>query len=176
MSELQTILMVDDSPSNLYLMRAAFKIAKCSNPLQEARDGEEAIAYLNGDGRFGERGKFPLPTVMLLDLNMPKKNGFDVLRWVRAQPGLKRLRIVMLTASVRTEDVERAYDLGANSFLVKPIGLETLAMMMRRLVDWIEINEFVSLHETQEVRSDYPGAGNLTADSGPSRWSALLPP
>lgn len=147
MNEKQTILMVDDSEDNLFLMRAAFQMAKCNHPLQEVHNGEEAIAYLQGEGPYGDRNKFPLPTVMLLDLNMPKKNGFEVLAWVRAQPVLKRLAIIILTASMRIEDVERAFDLGATSFLVKPLSLEELAAMLRCLGDWIQINQFPPLTE-----------------------------
>ena len=147
MNEHQTILLVDDSEMDLMLMRAAFKRAKCNTPLQEVRNGEEALAYLKGEGTYSDRSKFPLPTIMLLDLNMPKMNGFDVLAWVRAQPVLKRLAIIILTASMRAEDVERAFDLGATSFLVKPSTLEALSSMMRCLCDWIQINQFPPLHE-----------------------------
>ena len=145
MNDRQTILLVDDSENDLVLMRVAFKKAEFNSPLQEVHNGEEAIAYLKGDEPYSDRGKFPLPTVMLLDLNMPMKNGFDVLTWVRAQTALKRLSIVVLTASMRTEDVERAFDLGANSFLVKPSNLDGLAGMLRCLRDWIQINHFLSL-------------------------------
>ena len=145
MNEKKTILLVDDSENDLMLMRAAFEMAKCNIALQETRNGEEAIAYLKGEGTYGDRHRFPLPTVMLLDLNMPKRNGFEVLAWVRAQPGLKRLAIVILTASMRGEDLERVFDLGATSFLVKPSNLETLAAMMGCLCDWIEINHFPPL-------------------------------
>jgi CheY-like chemotaxis protein len=143
----QTFLLVDDSENDLLLMCAAFKTAKCNHPLQAVHNGEEAIAYLKGEGPYGDRTKFPLPRVMLLDLNMPKKDGFQVLAWVRGQPGLKRLAIIILTASMRTDDVERAFDLGATSFLVKPSGLDTLAAMLRTLCDWVQINEFPSLVE-----------------------------
>lgn len=149
MNEKQTILLVDDSENDLMLMHAAFHMSKCNNPLQEVRDGEEAIAYLKGDGPYCDRNEFPLPVVMLLDLNMPKKNGFDVVAWVRAQPVLKRLVIIITTASMRSEDVDLAFDLGATSFLVKPSSLETLAEMMRCLCDWIEINHFPSLGEAE---------------------------
>lgn len=145
MSEKQTILLVDDSENDLFLMRAAFKKAEFNNPLQEVHNGEEAIAYLKGDDPYSDRHMFPLPAVMLLDLNMPMKNGFDVLTWVRAQTGLKRLSIIVLTASMRTEDVERAFDLGANSFLVKPGNIEELVAMSRCLRDWIQINHFSAL-------------------------------
>ncbi len=148
MNEPQTILMVDDSEDNIYLLRAAFQMAKCDHPLQEVHNGEEAIAYLKGEGAYGDRSKFPLPTVMLLDLNMPKKSGYDVLAWVRAQPGLKRLAVMILTSSIRMEDVERCFDLGATSFLVKPISLDELAAMLRCLCDWIQFNQFASLHDS----------------------------
>ena len=152
MNEGQTILLADDGEMDIFLMREAFKKAKCSNPLQEVHNGEEAIAYLKGDGPYSDRNKFPLPAVMLLDLNMPKKNGFDVLAWVRAQPMLKRLTIVILTASTRTEDVERAFDLGATSYLVKPGSLEALVAMMRCLCDWVQVNHFPPLSEAAHAR------------------------
>lgn len=145
MSEEQTILLVDDSANDLILVRTAFNKAGCNIALQEVHDGEQAIAYLQGEGSYCDRIKYPLPAIMLLDLNMPKMSGFDVLTWVRAQPVLKRLAIVILTASMRNEDVERAFDLGATSFLVKPSELETLAAMMRCLCDWVQINHFPSL-------------------------------
>jgi len=141
----QTILMVDDSADDLFLMRAAFKKADFNLSAQEVVNGEEAIAYLKGDGPYGDRDKFPLPTVMLMDLNMPMKNGFEVLAWVRAQPGLKRLAIIILSASMRAEDVEQAFDLGANAFLVKPGKFAALVSMVRCLRDWIQINQFPSL-------------------------------
>jgi CheY-like chemotaxis protein len=156
MNERETILLVDDSENDLFLMRKAFKKAEFKSPLQEVRNGEEAIAYLKGEGPYGDRNKFPLPTVMLLDLNMPKKNGFDVLAWVRAQPVLKRMAIIILTASKRSEDVERAFDLGATSFLVKPGNIEALIAMIRCLRDWLQINHFPPLNEPGR-RSD---AGN----------------
>jgi CheY-like chemotaxis protein len=145
MNEPQTILLVDDSENDLFLMRAAFKRAESNHPLQQVLDGDEALAYLKGEGQYGDRKQFPLPAVMLLDLNMPRRNGFEVLSWVRAQPGLKRLPIFILTASMRPEDVERAYDLGATGFLVKPSTLEDLVAMLRFLRDWMKLNQFPTL-------------------------------
>jgi CheY-like chemotaxis protein len=153
MNERQTILLVDDSENDLFILRAAFKMAKCSLLLQEVHNGEEAVAYLNGAGSYADRDKFPLPTLMLLDLNMPKKNGFEVLAWVRIQPGLKRLAVIIMTASIRDQDVERAIDLGANSFLVKPSTLDALAGMMRCLNDWVQINHFPSLSAQDSLKS-----------------------
>src|SRR2546426_595611 len=81
MDETQTILLVDDSENDRLFMRVAFKKANFNWPIQELHDGDEAIAYLKGDGHYSDRSKFPLPAVLLLDLNIPKKNGFDVLKW-----------------------------------------------------------------------------------------------
>jgi len=145
MNEMRTILLVDDSENDLILMNLAFKKAEFDCPLQMVCDGEEAIAYLEGDGNYVDRDKYPLPDLVLLDLNMPKKNGFEVLTWVRAQPALKRIPIMILTASIRTEDVELAYDLGANSFLVKPAAIEDLIEMLRCLKDWLQFNHFPPL-------------------------------
>jgi CheY-like chemotaxis protein len=147
MNEGQTILLVEDCENDLTFMRHAFQQARSNHPLQEVRNGEEAIAYLKGEGKYGDRNKFPLPIVMLLDLNLPKKNGYDVLTWVRAQPNLKRLAIIILTASTRIEDVECAYYLGATSYLAKPSNLETLEAMVRCLCDWVQINHFTQIHQ-----------------------------
>src|SRR5712672_80538 len=127
MTNHQTILLVDDSENDLKLMEVAFRKAGFDSPLQMVHDGEEAIAYLKGEGPYADRNKFPLPGVILLDLNMPMKNGFDVLDWLRSQrQAFKRISTIILTASMRAEDVERAFDLGANSYLVKPSTLEDL--------------------------------------------------
>jgi CheY-like chemotaxis protein len=136
------ILLVDDAVNDVKLMQLAFQKAEFINPLQSVKDGAEAISYLKGDAPYGDRNQFPLPTVMLLDLNMPRKNGFEVLDWVRHQPLLKRLPVIILTASSRIDDIERAYDLGANAFLVKPVILDELTRMTRCLRDWIALNQF----------------------------------
>ena len=143
----RTILLVDDSDNDLVLMRFAFEKAEFDTQLQVVHNGEEAIAYFKGEGAFSDRNQYPLPAVMLLDLNMPMKNGFDVLTWARSQPALKRLSIIILTASMRMEDVERAFDLGASSYLVKPGSLDDLAAMIRCLRDWLHYNHFPPLNE-----------------------------
>ena len=147
MNERQSILLVDDSENDLLLVRVAFKKADFRNPLQEVHNGQEAIAYLDGDGQYSDRKQFPLPAVVLLDLNMPMKNGFDVLSWRSTQPALKRLPIIILTASVRMEDVVRSFELGANSFLLKPPTLEELVAMIRCLRDWLRYNHFPPRNE-----------------------------
>ncbi len=146
------VLLVDDSENDALLMSTIFRKAGFSQPLQFARNGEEAIAYLHGDGRYSDRKQFPFPTTVLLDLNMPRKNGFEVLEWLRSQPSLKRLRVYILSASGRAEDIERAYDLGANSYLVKPSNLDGLMHMAKCLIDWLQLGHFAPLNAERESR------------------------
>ena len=147
MNENRTILLVDDSENDICLVRIAFDKAEIANPIQEVHNGDEAIAYLQGEPPFEDRSKFPLPALMLLDLNMPTRNGFEVLEWLRAQPGLKRISVVILTASLREEDVDRTFDLGANSFLVKPSSIEDLTSIARCLRDWMNCTQFPHVAE-----------------------------
>ena len=147
MNQQQTILMVDDSENDLLLMRVAFKKAEFSNPIKEAHDGDEAVRYLEGEGEFANRTKFPFPLVVLLDLNMPGKDGFQFLKWVRSHPRFKALPLIVLTASMRIEDVQHAFDLGANAFLVKPGAIEDLVAMIRCLRDWLGYNHFPPYNE-----------------------------
>jgi len=147
MTDQQTILLVDDSENDVTLMTIAFRRAGLNSPLQVVHNGEEAIAYLAGEGRYADRNEFPLPAVMLLDLNMPMRDGFDVLDWLRKQSRLKRLSTIVLTSSLRPEDVERAFELGAHSYLVKPAALEDLVAMIRCLRDWLKLNHFPPLNE-----------------------------
>jgi CheY-like chemotaxis protein len=140
-----TILLVDDSENDTDLLRAAFTKAAFHPVLREIRNGREAIAYLQGDAPYANRNEFPLPTLMLVDLNMPVMDGLAVLAWARGHPRFKRLPIMVLTASMRVQDIDRAFDLGVNSFLVKPSTLEELVAMVRCLRDWIAINEIPSI-------------------------------
>ena len=150
MDDKQTILLVDDSEDDLLLMKHACEAAHFKPAVVTITDGEAAMAYLSGEGIYSNRAKYPLPTVMLLDLNMPRVSGFEVLTWVRAVPGLKRLPIIVFSASTRTEDVERAFEIGANSYLVKPCSLAALIAMMCCLRDWLEYNHFPPLKESNK--------------------------
>ena len=137
-----TILLVEDDESSAMLMSTVFARAGFAPPLQLASDGVEAIAYLSGEGVYADRTKFPLPTVMLLDLNMPRKNGFEVLEWIRRQPGLKPLHVYVLSASSLDEDIRRCYNLGANSYLVKPGNLDGLMHQARSIIAWLKLSHF----------------------------------
>jgi CheY-like chemotaxis protein len=139
------VLVVDDSDTDGVLMRTVFERAGVVVPLRFVSDGVDAVAYLNGDGVYADRDRFPLPTVMLLDLNMPRKNGFEVLEWLRQQPTLKRLCVFVLSSSSRPEDIDRSYDLGANSYLVKPTNLDGLTHLAKTLIAWLRLNHFAPL-------------------------------
>ena len=137
-----TILAAEDNPDEALLLERACRKANLHNPLHVARDGQEVIDYLMHQGNFSDAMRYPLPALLLLDLKMPRKNGFEVLEWLRQQPGLRRLIVVVLTSSNQVADVNRAYDLGSNSYLVKPAGFETLIEMMKDVNHyWLELNE-----------------------------------
>src|SRR6185369_15415772 len=116
---MKTILQVEDDPNDVFFLQRALKKAGVLNPIQVARDGQEAIDYLQGVGKFADREQFPLPALILLDLKLPLVMGLDVLKWIRQEAGLT-VPIVLLTASAQESDIAAAYCLGANGFLVKP--------------------------------------------------------
>lgn len=118
------ILLAEDREDDVFLIRKAFAKGNITNPMQVVRDGEEAISYLTGEGKSSNRAEYPLPALLLLDLKMPRIDGFEVLTWIRGQPSLSNLRVVVLTSSQEMRDVNRAYSLGANSFMVKPMDFE----------------------------------------------------
>lgn len=126
-------LLVEDSEEDVFLLRRVFLKANIINPLQVVRSGQEALAYLGGFGAYANRAEFPLPALVLLDLNMPGVDGFEVLQWIRRQPNLKGLRVVVLTASGAAADINRAYKLGANSFLTKPTDFDRFVEVSQAL-------------------------------------------
>jgi CheY-like chemotaxis protein len=147
MNEKHRILVVDDCENDRFLLRRSLDKAGFFCLVHEVENGEEAIAYLQGEAACGEHSHVSVPSVVLLDLNMPMKNGFDVLDWVRTQPELRGVSVFVLSASMRPEDVERAFDLGANAFLVKPATMEELTVMVRSLRDWLQHDHFPPLEK-----------------------------
>ena len=136
------ILLVEDRDDDVLLIRRAFERAKILNPLHVASNGEEAVAYLKGEGKYSNRDEYPLPDLVLLDLKMPGLNGFDVLQWIRRQPGFASLRVVVLTSSDQMRDVNEAYHLGANSYLVKPTEIEDFVALTRAISGyWLWISK-----------------------------------
>jgi CheY-like chemotaxis protein len=137
-----SILLAEDDDNDVFFMERAFKQAEIPSSLHRVRDGEEAIAYLKGDGQYANRDLFPLPRLLVLDLKMPRKNGFEVVAWLRQQPLLKRLPVVVLTSSREDPDINRAYELGANTYLVKPADFESLVAMTKTLnLFWLDLAE-----------------------------------
>jgi len=142
-----TILVAEDSEDEFFLLNRHFKSASAQPEaeLRRAHDGEEAIHYLQGRGEFADREAYPIPTVLLLDVKMPRKNGFEVLAWVRAHEQLGNLVVVMLSSSDDPRDVDQAYRLGANSYLAKasldrqPNAVNTLKQY------WLRLNELPSV-------------------------------
>jgi CheY-like chemotaxis protein len=142
MSESQTILIVEDNPTDVMLIQRAFAKLKIANPVQVVADGDRAVDYLSGRDSYADRTHFPLPALVLLDLKLPRRSGLEVLEWLRRQEGLRRLPVVMLTSSRQSHDVNRAYDLGANSYLVKPVEFDGLQELLGTInTYWIEWNE-----------------------------------
>lgn len=133
MTAVATILHVEDDPNDTLLLQHACRKAGIVFDLKAVSDGDQAIAYLRGIDDFSDRHKYPMPQLILLDLKMPRVSGFDVLAWLRADDKLKQLPVVVLTSSNHDADIKRAYDLGAKSYLVKPVGFEALVELVKTL-------------------------------------------
>ena len=141
MTDETTVLLAEDDPDDVLLTQLAFERARLANPLQIVRDGEEAINYLRGDGDFADRERFPFPILLLLDLKMPKVDGFQVLDWLREQSDLPQLPVAIMTSSDHDPDINRALTLGAASCLKKPPSATTMLELVHRLhAYWMILN------------------------------------
>jgi len=144
MSARKTILVADDDSNDAFLLKRAFAKAGITAQLDFVQDGEQAIQYLKANHRTAEN---PVPELLLLDLKMPRVSGFEVLEWIRRQPGLKRMLIIVLTSSDEPRDINRAYDLGANSYLVKPCDIQQLIGLAEYLNNyWMNLNRHPDLY------------------------------
>lgn len=136
------LLHVEDDPNDVLLLQRAFRKANAQLTIHSVSDGDKAVAYLSGAEEFADREKHPLPNVVLLDLKMPRKSGLEVLAWIRAEQKVRRLVVIIFTSSRHDEDVNKAYDLGANSYLVKPVGFDMLVDLCKVIQQyWINTNE-----------------------------------
>jgi CheY-like chemotaxis protein len=138
-----TLLLVEDNEDDAFFLLRALKNAGVARPPAHVPDGREAIAYLAGEGAYADRVAHPLPAVVFLDLNLPYKTGLQVLEWIRQRPELARIVVIALTSSSEQSDLRRAYQLGANSYIVKPASADELteiAKAFRRW--WLELNRF----------------------------------
>lgn len=137
-----SVIVVEDDENEVFLLKRAFQQAHIKNPVLLFRDGQEVIDYLSRPGTDGGKQISDAPpALMLLDLKMPRKNGLEVIEWLRAQPVLKRLVVVMMSSSDNASDLNRAYDLGCNSYLIKPMSFDGLVEMVTLLDSyWLRAN------------------------------------
>jgi CheY-like chemotaxis protein len=126
----RTILLTEDNEDDAFIFERAFKQAGGKNPLQVAADGQEVHDYLSGAGKFADRKRFPMPVLLLLDLKLPLRSGLEVLEWIRGEPGLMSLPVVVLTSSAEHRDLAASRDLGARFYLLKPPTPRTLSELI----------------------------------------------
>ena len=142
------VLLVEDDPADVRLIQRAFRKLESTVPMTRLTNGDDAVAYLSGAAPYENRAAYPIPSVILLDIKLPRRSGFEVLDWLRRQrSALRRLPVVMLTSSRHSVDVNRAYDLGANSYLAKPetpSDLDRLASEFQAY--WLSLNQPPELH------------------------------
>jgi CheY-like chemotaxis protein len=142
-----TILMADDDADDRQLTREALEDARLINDIRFVENGEELLEYLRRQGRYSPPAEAPRPGLILLDLNMPRKDGRTVLKEIKQDPDLRRIPVVVLTTSKSDEDVYRSYDLGVNSYIVKPVTFDALVDVLQTLEKyWFEIVELPDHH------------------------------
>ena len=136
------ILMADDDADDRMLTRDALEESRVLNDLRFVEDGEELMEYLTRKGKYADIADSPRPCLILLDLNMPKKDGREALKEIKSDPNLRRIPVVIMTTSKAEEDIFRSYDFGASSFITKPVTFDRLVELMRTLGEyWVEFVE-----------------------------------
>jgi CheY-like chemotaxis protein len=140
-----TLLIVEDNEDDIFFVERIFKQIGARCELRFARDGMEAIEYLSGKSAFKDRAKYPMPTIILMDLKMPRRNGFEVLEWMHNQPEIRLIPTIVVTSSTLQEDVTKAYRLGANAVMNKPVDKDSLLQMLKSFhiywTDFVEMPE-----------------------------------
>ncbi len=132
-----TVLLVEDDLNDIFLVKRAFKMAHLPDPLQVVTDGEEAINYLKGDGKYADRQGYPLPKLIVMDIKMPRRTGFEVLEWVKGDGRpLRRIPIVIVSSSDNPADINRAYELGANAYMVKPVNFKAVEHLFESITHY----------------------------------------
>ena len=145
-----TILIADDDPCEIHAMQEVLRKAQILNPFFSVNDGAELMAYLQGEGAYGDRTRYPYPAIILLDLEMPQKSGLEVLEWLHAHPEHQELGVIVLTALENIQEIKQAYRLGAHSFLAKPFTAEDFNNLVRG-VNGIELE---SIPDGQSLKFD----------------------
>lgn len=131
-----TVLLVEDDLNDIFLVKRAFKMAQIQNPLQVATDGLEAINYLQGEGKYADREAYPLPRLIVMDIKMPRKSGFEVLEWVKHHGPLRRIPVVIVSSSDNPSDINRAYEMGANAYMVKPVSFRAVEHLFESITHY----------------------------------------
>ncbi len=129
------VLIVDDNPDDIELLRLAFEKAKAPCGVMSAPDGTEAIRYLSGEGKYADRKLYPMPLLVLLDLNMPRVNGFEVLDWIQKNSTSTFPLVITLSYSHLESDIRRAYDLGTSAYIAKPVDLDSSVSLVKLLIN-----------------------------------------
>ena len=136
-NELFTVLLVEDDLNDIFLVKRAFKMARLRNPLQVVTDGQEAVLYLKGEGKYADRQAYPLPKLIVMDIKMPRRSGFEVLQWIKGNSApLRRIPVVIVSSSENTNDVNRAYELGANAYMVKPVDIKAVEHLFESITQY----------------------------------------
>lgn len=139
---LSTILLVEDTLSDATLIQRGFDKSNVQNPIVWVKNGQDALGYLSGFGQYGDRIRYPMPALILLDLDLPQMTGFELLQWKRTQPSIRRIPVVVLTGDSATSAINSAYDLGANSYLIKPGKPDEILRIVKTIQEyWLELNE-----------------------------------
>lgn len=131
-----TVLLVEDDLNDIFLVKRAFKMARIQNPLQVVTDGEEVILYLRGQGKYCNRTAHPLPKLIVMDLKMPRRTGFEVLEYVKGDPLLRRIPVVIVSSSEDPADINRAYELGANAYMIKPVDFRAVEHLFQAITQY----------------------------------------
>lgn len=135
-----TVLLAEDEGNDVFLMQRAIRKMNGPVKLQAVLDGEEAIEYLSGEHKYADRDRYPIPELILLDIKMPRKTGFDVLEWLKNDVTLPHIPVVMLTSSKVKTDMDRARELGAHAYLIKPLPFNELQELLTRTEEFLGIN------------------------------------
>src|SRR4051794_12182666 len=144
------ILQVEDDDNDVFFLQHAFQEAGITHSIQRAKDGQEAIEYLAGAGEFADRKRYPLPCLTILDLKMPRKGGLEVLEWLREESNLSSLPVIVFSSSAQPSDIDRAYELGANSFVVKPASMDKRVQFAHLLKGyWLQFNQLPACIEIE---------------------------
>ena len=161
------VLLVEDDANDTILIQRSLRQAGLSNRLVVLSDGQQAVNYLTGHGPYRDRMQYPLPVLILLDLGLPKVSGFEFLEWLRNEPELNGLPVVVLTGSAFSPDIKKAYALGANSFLVKPNDSAEMATMLKSTTEyWLGTCQLPTTPEPQPLERVPPEAQHLETGTG----------